>query len=124
MATTAPCDLPGFRKYTEKGGTHEVLLMSLVTNFWLSTVNKFESLYETVFKSVYSRTGKAKLVPQTAKQCVTKFLESFTGIVSFTQLTLFDEGENEARELFNKVAKTMNGGSSLDNWKQPWQLLL
>ena len=68
--------------------------------------------------------GKAKLTPQTAKQCVTKFLELFPGIVPFTQLTLFDEGENEAHDLCNEMARTMNGGSSLDNWKQSWKLLI
>ena len=67
MATTAPSDLPGFRKYIEEGGTHEALPMSLVTEFWLSTVNVFGALYEVVFKSVYSRTGKVKLTPQAAK---------------------------------------------------------
>ena len=67
MATSALSDLPGFRKVTEEGGTHEALLMSLVTKFWLSAVNIFEALYKAVFKSVYSRTGKAKLSPQAAK---------------------------------------------------------
>ena len=52
MATKAPSDLPGFRKYIEEGGTHEALPMSLVTEFWLSAVNVFGALYEVVFKSV------------------------------------------------------------------------
>ena len=110
IARTAPSVLPGFRKYTEEGGTHEVLPMPLVTEFWLSTVNTFGALYEAVFTSVYSRKGNAKLTPQAAKQCVTKFLESFLGLAHFTQLTLFDEGENGAHDLCNKVARTMNGG--------------
>ena len=84
MATTAPRDLPDYRKYTEEGGTHEALPMSIVTEFWLSSVNTFEVLYEAVFTSVYSRQGKAKLTPQVAKQCVTKFLESFPGLSPFT----------------------------------------
>ena len=88
MATTAPSDLPDYRMYAEERRTYETLLMSIVTEFWLSTVNTFESLYEVVFQSVYSRTG-------TAKQCVAKFLESFPEIAPFTQLTLFDEGKIE-----------------------------
>ena len=67
MATTPHSDLPGFRKYIEEGGTHEALYMSLVTEFWLSTVNTFGALYDVVFKSVYSRTGNVKLTPQVAK---------------------------------------------------------
>ena len=95
MMTTAPSNLAGYRKYTEEGGTHEVLPMSLVTDFWLSTVNTFGPLYEVVFKSVYSKTGKAKLTPQATKQCVTKFLESFPGMIPFTQLTLSMKGKME-----------------------------
>ena len=72
---------------------NEVLPMSIVTEFWLSAVNSFGALYEAVFKSVYSRKDKAKLIPQVAKQCVAKILESFLGLAPFTQLTLFDEGE-------------------------------
>ena len=109
MARTAPSVLPGFRKYTEEGGIHEELPMSLVTEFWLSTVNTFGALYEAVFTSVYSRKGKSKLTQKAAKQCVTKFLESFPGLAHFTQLTLFDEAENEAHDLCNKVTRTMNG---------------
>ena len=88
---------------------------SIVTEFWLSVVNIFGALYEVVLQSVYSRTCKTKLTPQVAKQYVTKFLKSFPGIVPFTQLTLFDEGENGDHDLYNKVARMMNGGSSLHN---------
>ena len=52
MATTAPRELPGYRNYTEEGGTHEGLPMSIVTEFWLATVNTFGALYEVVFTSV------------------------------------------------------------------------
>ena len=41
MVTTAPSDFPGYRKYTEEGGTQETLPMSIVIEFWLSVVNKF-----------------------------------------------------------------------------------
>ena len=85
------------------------------SEFWLSAVNTFGSLYEVVFQSVYSRTGKTKLTPQDAKQCVMKFLKQFSGIIPFTQLTFFDEGENGAQVLCKKAAGTMKGGSSLDN---------
>ena len=88
MTTTAPRDPPGYRKCTEEGSAHEALHMSIVTKFWLSSVNTFEVLYEAVFTSVYSRQGKAKLTPQVAKHCLTKFLESFPGLSPFTQLTL------------------------------------
>ena len=64
MATIAPIDLSGYRKYTEEGGTHETLSMSIITEFWLSVVNIYGALYEAVFTSVYSRKGKAKLTPQ------------------------------------------------------------
>ena len=37
IVTTSPSDLPGYEKYTEEGGTHVVLYMSLVTEFWFST---------------------------------------------------------------------------------------
>ena len=104
MATTVPSDRPGYRNYTEEEGTHEALPMSIVTNFWLSVVNAFGALYEAVFTSVYSRKGNAKLTPQAAKQCVTKFFESFPGLTSFMQLTIFDEGDTGARDLCNKVA--------------------
>ena len=115
METTAPRELPGYRKYTEEGGTHKALSMSIVTEFWLSAVNTFGALYEVVFTSVYSRQGKAKITPPEARQCVTKFLESFPGLVPFTELTLFDEGAQGAHDLCNKVARSMKGGSSLDN---------
>ena len=61
IAMTAPRDLTGYRKYIEERGTNEVLLMSTVIEFWLSKVNTFGSLYEVLFQSLYSRTGKAKL---------------------------------------------------------------
>ena len=32
--------------------------------------------------------------------------------------SFFDEGENEVHHICNKVARTTNGGSSLDNWRQ------
>ena len=92
MATSAHSDLPGYMKYTEEGGTHKALYMLIVTDFCLSTVNTFGALYKAVFTSVHSRKGKAKLTQQAAKQCVTKFLESFPGLSPFTQLTIFDEG--------------------------------
>ena len=95
MAATEFIDLPGYRKYTEEGGAHEVLHMLIVTEFWISEVNTFGALYEMMFQSVYSRMSKSKLVPQASKQCVTKFFESFPGIFPFTQLILFDEGEME-----------------------------
>ena len=120
MATTAPRELPGYRKYTEEGGTHEALPMSIVTEFWLTSVNTFGALYEVVITSVYSRQRKSKITPPETKQCVTKFLESFPGLVPFTELTLFDEGTTGAHDLCNKVARSMTGGSSLDNWKQSW----
>ena len=44
IATSWPSDLPGCKKYTEEGGTHVVLHMPLVTEFWFSTVNTFEAL--------------------------------------------------------------------------------
>ena len=69
--------------------------MSIITEFWFSTVNTFGALYAILFKMEYFRTGKAKLTPQAAKQCVAKFLESFPGIFSFTPLTLFDESKME-----------------------------
>ena len=75
MATTAPTELPGCRKYTEEGGTHEALPISIVTEFWLATVHTFDALYDVVFTSVYSRHGKAKMTPPEAKPCVTKFLD-------------------------------------------------
>ena len=112
MATTALSDLPSYKKYTEEGGTHETLPMSIVTD----SVNSFGALYDAVFTSVYSRQSKAKLTQQAAKQCITKCLESFLGLAPFTQLTLFDEGDTGAHDLCNKVARTMKGGSSLDNW--------
>ena len=64
METTAPRD---YRKYTEEGGTHEALPMSIITEFWLSAVNTFGALYEAVFTSVYSRQRKAKMTPPAAK---------------------------------------------------------
>ena len=124
MATTSSRDLLGYRKYIEKGGTHEALPMFIVTEFWLSVINTFGALYEVVFTSVYSRQEKAKITPPDAKQCVTKFLESFPGLVPFTELTLFDEGTTGAHALCDKVARSMKGGSSLDNWKQSWQSLI
>ena len=124
MANTAPTELPGYRKYTEEGVTHEALPMSIVTEFWLAVVHTFGSLYEAVFTSVYSRHGKAKMTPPEAKPCITKFLESFPDLVPFTELTLFEEGAQGAHDLCNKVARSMTGGSSLDNWKQTWQALL
>ena len=124
MATTAHSDIPDYRKYTEEGGTYDVLPMSIVTEFWISAVNTFGGSYEVVFQSVYSRTGKYKLTPQATKKCVTKFLESFPRIVPFPKLTLFDEVGTGDHDICNKVAKTMNGGSSLDNWEQSWNLLL
>ena len=117
MVTTVPSDLTGYRKYTEEGGTNKVLPMSTVTEFWLSTVNICGVLYEVVFLSVYSRTDKAKPTPEAANQCGIKFLKSFPGIVSFTQLSLFDEGENGSHDLCNKVVRKINSGLSLDNWK-------
>ena len=89
--------------------------MSVLTKNWLSVINTFGALYEVVFQSVYSRTGKSKLTPQASKQYVTKFLESFPRIASFTQLILFDEGGNEDHYLCNKLARTMKSRSSLDN---------
>ena len=124
MATTAPRELPGYRKYTEEGGTHKALSMSIVTEFWLSAVNTFGALYEVVFTSVYSRQGKAKITPPEARQCVTKFLESFPGLVPFIELTLFDEGATGAHDLCTKVARSMKRGSSLDNCNQSWQSLI
>ena len=62
-------------------------------------------------------TPHPQYTPQAAKQCVTNFLESFPGIFPFTQLSLFDEGEDRIHDLCNKVARTMNGGSSLDDCK-------
>ena len=124
MATTAPTELPGYRKYTEEGVTHEALPMSIVTEFWLAAVHTFGSLYEAVFTSVYSRHGKAKMTPPEAKPCITKFLESFPDLVPFTELTLFEEGATGAHDLCNKVARSMTGGSSLDNWKKTWQAFL
>ena len=124
MATTALRDLPGYMKYTDEGGTHEALHMSIVTEFWLSSVNTFGALYEAVFTSVYSRQGKTKSTLQAAKQCVTKFLESFSGLAPFTQLTLFSEGDTSAHDLCNKVVRSMKGGSSSANWKQLWQLTI
>ena len=115
MTTTAPRDPPGYRKCTEEGSTHEALHMSIVTKFWLSSVNTFGALYEAVFTSVYFIQSKAKLTPQAAKQCVTKFFESFPGLTSFMQLTIFDEGDTGARDLCNKVARSMKGWSSLAN---------
>ena len=94
--------------------------MSIVTD----SVNSFGALYDVVFTIVYSRQGKAKLTQQAAKQCVTKCLEPFLGLAPFTQLALFDEGDTGARDLCNKVARTMKGGTLLDNWKQSWQLLI
>ena len=41
MAMIAPSDLPGYRKYTDEGGTHKTLPMSTFTEFLLSTVNTF-----------------------------------------------------------------------------------
>ena len=67
MVTKAPRDLPGYRKYIEKGSTHEALPMSIVTEIWLSAVNTLGALYEVVFTSVYSRQGKAKITPPDAK---------------------------------------------------------
>ena len=67
MATTAPREVSGYRKYTEEGRTHEGLPMSIVTEFWLSAVNTFGALYEVLFASVYSRQGKAKITPPDAK---------------------------------------------------------
>ena len=67
MVTKALSDLPGYRKYTKVKDTHEALPMSIVTEFWLSSVNTFELLYEAVFTSVYFRKGKAKLTPHAAK---------------------------------------------------------
>ena len=49
MATTVSSNLPGYMKYTEEEETHEALHMSIVTEFWLSAVNTFGTLYEKVF---------------------------------------------------------------------------
>ena len=68
---------------------HATLPMSIFIEFWISVVDTFEALYEVVFQSVYSKAGKDKRTPQATKQCVTNLLESFPGIVPFTQLTFF-----------------------------------
>lgn len=91
--------------------------MSTVMEFLLSTVRTFGALCEIVFQSVYPRTGKATPTPQAAKYCVTKFRESFPGISPFTKHSIFEEREVGTHDLCSKVARKMNRGSSLNNWK-------
>ena len=124
MANTALTEIPGYKKYTEDGVTHEALPMTIVTEFWLAAVYTFGTLYEPVFTSVYSRHGKAKMTPPEAKPWITEFLASFPDLAPFTKLTLFEEGAAGAHDLCNKVARAMTGGSSLDNWKKTWQAFL
>ena len=47
-----------------------------------------------------------------------------SGNSSFHSTHSFRWRENRVHDLCNKTARTMNGGSSLDNWKQSWKLLL
>ena len=70
IVTTEPCDITGYRQYEEEGETLESLPMTPVTEFWLSVVNTFGALYEAVFQSVHSRTGKTKHTPDAAQHYI------------------------------------------------------
>ena len=115
IATTAPNDFMRYEKYEKEGKTKEALSLSTVVEFWLSVVNTFGALYEAEFKSMYSRTDKAKLTTHDAQQCDKVFYASFTGIVPFTTTSLLEEGNVGDRDFFREITRTINGGSSSDN---------
>jgi len=58
-------------------------------------MNTFGALYETVFESVYSRTGKSISNPLDVQRCVNAFNLAFPKIDPFTTISLFEEGEHE-----------------------------
>ena len=114
MKITAPRDLKGCERYTEKKERIESLILSTVTNSWLSVVNTFGVLYEAVFESVCFKTGKAISIPFYVQQCVKVFNSVFPKIVPFITTSLFAEGEAGDHDFCRMIGRTMNGGLSLD----------
>ena len=77
-------------------------------------MNTFETLYKGAFQNVYSRSDKAEPTPRAAQQYVEEFYISFPDTVPSTTTSLSDEGEVLPHDFCSKIARTMNGGLSLD----------
>ena len=78
----------------------------------------FGARSEAVFKSVYFRTGKSKPTPHDTHQLVKTFYVYFPRTFPFTTTSPFEEGNTGVCDFCSKVARTMNEGSSPDDWKE------
>ena len=95
-----------------------------LSDFFLAIVSTFGALYQAEFITVYFKTDHATHSPTIAHYWFEHLTKTLEGPPSFSEATLFAEGDNSDHDYCAKITRKMLTVSSVSNWTMSWNLIM